>query len=68
MIMWMLSQKDPYRWYDTGAWFYKDCMQKSVPFKEVGLNPYIEHYFHGSHCWLNESMPDWLEKHKELWL
>ena len=65
--MWFLKPKDPNRVYDTGAWFLKDCMDKGMPGKMKKITPYIEHYNHGSHEFRNETLPDWLNEHKELW-
>lgn len=65
--MWHLTDDSPNKWYDTGAWFYKDCIERKVPYKIVKISEYIEHYFHGSHENLNESRHEWLEKHKDLW-
>ncbi len=66
--MWHLFPKTPNKWYDTGAWFYKDCMEKNLPFKTINLDDYIEHFFHGSHENYNEARLEWLEKHKDLWI
>lgn len=65
--MWWLTNVSPNRWYDTGAWFYRDCFEKNMPHREIRLNDYIEHYFHGSHGNLNQTLPEWLETHKNLW-
>lgn len=65
--MWHLTASDPNRWYDTGAWFYKDCMDKEMPFRKVGIDSYMEHYFHGSHAMYNDTLDNWLVKHKKLW-
>lgn len=66
--MWHLTLQSPNKWYDTGAWFYKDCMAKNMPYKAIKTAKYIEHYFHGSHATLNGSMDEWLETNKNLWL
>lgn len=64
--MWWLTPISPNKWYDTGAWFYKDTMAKNLPNKGIKLDSYIEHYFHGSHGNLNQTLLEWLEQHKEL--
>ena len=66
--MWHLLDKTPNKWYDTGAWFYKDCMAKGLPHGERKLGKYIEHFFHGSHMKRNENLPDWLREHRDLWI
>ena len=66
--MWHLVDRSPNKWYDTGAWFYRDTMERNVPYRIVQIDEYIEHFNHGSHSTLNESRFDWLEKHKNLWL
>lgn len=66
--MWHLTGGFPNKWYDTGAWFCKACVEKNVPFGEINVNDYIEHYFHGSHATLNNTLDEWLHKHKDLWL
>ena len=66
--MWHLTQRLPNKWYDTGAWFYKDCMSKQMPFTAIKTSDYIEHYFHGSHAGLNGGMDEWLEQNKTLWI
>lgn len=65
--MWFLKRAYPNELYDTGAWFLKDCTEKRLPCTEIGIEPYIEHYGHGSHAFRNESLPDWLNEHKDLW-
>ena len=65
--MWHLTKVLPNKWYDTGAWFYKDTMDKLLPYKIIDVYEYIEHYNHGSHRTLNESRFEWLEKHRSLW-
>ena len=66
--MWHLLDVVPNKWYDTGAWFYKDCARKELLHRDVSLEPYIEHFFHGSHAVYNDGMAGWLKKHKDLWL
>ena len=66
--MWHLTARDPNRWYDTGAWFYRDVKRHYLPVKNVTIDRYIEHYFHGSHDMYNDTLDVWLEKHKDLWL
>lgn len=65
--MWHIPEKEPNKWYDTGAWYYKDCSDKRLPGREVEIATYIEHYYHGSHAFRNESLCDWLNEHKDLW-
>ena len=65
--MWHLTPDMPNFWYDTGAWFYKICMKKKLPYRPVRINDYMEHFFHGSHENLNKARFEWLEKHKKLW-
>lgn len=65
--MWHMWPKEPNRWYDTGAWLYKDCMEKNLPHEILNIDPYIEHFAHGSHVFMNESLGDWLNKHRDLW-
>ena len=65
--MWHLTAKDPNKWYDTGAWFYKACLEKNLPSREIKVSDYIEHFNHGSHITLNEGLDEWLERYKDLW-
>ena len=65
--MWHLYPRNPNRWYDTGAWFYKACMERGLPFTTIDLSDYIEHYFHGSHPEYNQTREEWLKKHEKLW-
>jgi hypothetical protein len=65
--MWHLWDKEPNKFYDTGAWFLKACMDNGVPARTECIKPYIEHYYHGSHEFRNESLPDWLNEHRDLW-
>lgn len=65
--MWFLKRVYPNELYDTGAWFYKDCIERGLQHTEIGLGPYIEHYYHGSHAFRNETLFDWIVEHKELW-
>ena len=67
-FMWHLTAADPNKWYDTGAWFYKDTTEKNLPFKTIKLSDYIVHFNHGSHSSLNKERFMWLEKHKKLWM
>ena len=65
--MWNLTQKRPNTFYDTGAWFLKDTLDKSLPHGDVVVGDYIEHFAHGSHEWLNLDLYDWIMEHKALW-
>lgn len=65
--MWFLKREYPNELYDTGAWFLKDCDEKRMSYRVEEISPYIEHYGHGSHAFRNESLPDWLNEHRELW-
>lgn len=65
--MWHLTAKDPNKWYDTGAWFYKDCLEKGLPHKKINVSDYIEHFNHGSHSTLNGGLEEWLKVNKALW-
>lgn len=65
--MWKLQRKVPNTWYDTGAWFYKACMNLNLPHTKIKLDDYIVHYFHGSHFKLNSGVNEWLNKYSELW-
>ena len=66
--MWHLTRRLPNYWFDTGAWFYKDTMEKCLPCKEIRVGDYCEHYFHGSHGKFNQSLPEWIKKYKDLWI
>ena len=65
--MWFLKRKYPNELYDTGAWLYKDCMEKGLPYGEIFIDPYIEHYGHGSHAFRNETLVDWIIDNQRLW-
>lgn len=66
--MWHLTALSPQKWHDTGAWFYRDCMAKQMPYTAIKTADYIEHYFHGSHTNLNGGMSEWLRKYRHLWI
>ncbi len=66
--MWRLTTKKPNAFYDTGAWFMKDSLEKRLPHKEFVVSDYIEHFSHGSHEFLNIDCYDWLMENKTLWL
>lgn len=65
--LWHLKPVFPNMYYDTGAWFLKDCIEKGVPGRLEKISEYIEHYYHGSHAFRNESLCDWLQEHRRLW-
>ena len=65
--MWHLRPSNPHKYYDTGAWFLKACTESVMPCKQMAIDPYIEHYGHGSHVFLNESLGEWLEERRALW-
>lgn len=65
--MWNLTKKEPNTFYDTGAWFMRDCLDRNLPCKEFVVSDYIEHYCHGSHEFMNIDSYDWLMENKELW-
>lgn len=65
--LWHLWPKDPNRYYDTGAWFFKDCIEKGAPGRIEKITEYIEHYSHGSHAFRNETLIDWIIEHRDLW-
>lgn len=65
--MWNLTAKKPNVFYDTGAWFMRDTLQKGLPHKDFVVDEYIEHFSHGSHEFLNVDLFDWIMEHKELW-
>lgn len=65
--MWNLTQKRPNTFYDTGAWFLKDTLDKNLPHGDFVVSDYIEHFSHGSHEWLNIDLIDWIMEHKDLW-
>ena len=63
--MWNLVSTPPYNRYDTGAWFYEDCMNHRLPYREIDTKEYILHLRHGS--WRDKDASAWLEENKELW-
>ena len=65
--MWNLTQKKPNSFYDTGAWFLKDTLDKELHHRDFIVSDYIEHFSHGSHEWLNIDLIDWIIENKALW-
>lgn len=65
--MWHMIPETPNKWYDTGAWLYKETMDKNIPHRILEIDPYIDHYAHGSHMFMNESLGEWLMERKDLW-
>ena len=66
--MWNLTEKKPNTFYDTGAWFLCDTLEKGLPHKDFIVSDYVEHFSHGSHEMLNVDYYDWLMENKHLWL
>jgi hypothetical protein len=65
---WMLTKKDPDRFYDTGAWLIEDIRRNKLPIKTLLKNDYSVHY--GKASWKNgQKDPQiwWLNKYKYLW-
>ena len=60
-----LTDKEPERYYDTGASFWEDCMRKGLPGRELPLGEYIIHL--GSASWKDRDAAAWLQQHKDLW-
>lgn len=65
--MWNLTRKKPNVFYDTGAWFMRDTLEKGLPHKDFVIGEYIEHFSHGSHDFLNIDLFDWIMENKALW-
>lgn len=63
--MYALTDREPDKAYDTGAWFYEDCNNHGLPGHDLQINDYILHFDHGS--WLDKSPNEWLDEHSELW-
>ena len=66
--MWNLTTKKPNTFYDTGAWFLRDTMEKDLHYEKFVVSDYVEHFSHGSHEMLNVDYYDWLMENKKLWL
>ena len=65
---WMLTDIDPDRFYDTGAWLIEDIKRHRLPVKILLKNKYIVHY--GKASWKNGQMDTqvwWLNKYRYLW-
>lgn len=60
-----LTDKEPERYYDTGASFWEDCTKNRLPGKEMVLNDYILHL--GSASWKDRPVKVWLDEHGGLW-
>ena len=65
--MWNLTAKKPNSFYDTGAWFLRDTLDKNLPHDDFVVSEYIEHFQHGSHEFMNIDAYDWVMEHKSLW-
>ena len=65
--MWNLTRKKPNTFYDTGAWFLRDTLDKNLPHKSFAVSDYVAHFSHGSHEFLNIDLYDWIVEHKDLW-
>lgn len=55
-----LTSQKPYCRYDTGAWFYEECMRHNLPNTQIELEDYIIHFEHGS--WSHRNPNDWLRR------
>lgn len=63
--MFALSPKKPERAYDTGCWFYEDCLNHKLPFLSVKAQDYALHFGRGS--WKEKDIEKWLEENADLW-
>lgn len=68
---WKLRYGGPESWYDTGASFLEDCKKANLPFRNISLKDYIEHFIGASYkgkpwrMWLEENRDLFMEKKKE---
>ena len=65
--MWNLISTGPNDHYDTGAWFYKEAMEKGMRWQNVEITNYMKHLWHGSWVDDKERIEKWLEENKALW-
>ena len=63
--MWFLSRTRPNMLYDTGCWFFEDCLCHKLPENHINIDDFILHLHHGS--WNTNEDAEWLEHNKELW-
>lgn len=64
--MWALTERQPDCWYDTGAWLLEAVREASLPYRNIVMSEYVEHFGHGS--WKNKQNPtEWLELYSGLW-
>lgn len=60
-----LTNKEPGRYYDTGASFWEDCTNAGLAGCNIPLEEYIIHL--GSGSWKDRPAEAWLNEHLELW-
>jgi len=64
--MWALTDRQPHCWYDTGAWLLEAAREARLPYRNIAMGDYVEHFGHGS--WKNKHDPKaWLQLHRQLW-
>lgn len=63
MVYKMSHHGAPY--YDTAGSLYHDCNKAGLPFREVDINQYIEHFGGGSYA--TKPWRAWLDSHKNLY-
>lgn len=67
--MWMLSDKEPNKFYDTGAWLYKAVKDAGLPKRVAKWWSYVLHY--GSASWhparmKKDKWKEWLHQHRRV--
>lgn len=64
---WKLTKENPARFYDTGAWFLRQCCEKWLwdKMRTIHYEDFVEHLGLGSYG--SKSVEEWLDAHRELW-
>lgn len=65
--MWKLRREFPWKFYDTGAVFYKDCQSKGLQGRRINIFDYMIHFGSASFAKTHEASMKWLEDNSELW-
>ena len=63
--MYALTSHRPGIAYDTGCWFLEDVRKHRLPYRTLGIDPYVTHFGHGS--WKDKDAATWINENRELW-
>ena len=65
--MWKLRPEFPWKYYDTGAVLLHDVQSHSLPYENINVWEYVEHFASASFVKTEEQAKAWLEKMREYY-